>query len=399
MVRKGTTMKMMGNIPVWGEHEEKTLSQIQTCAATADKAALMADGHLGYAVPIGGVVAYKDAISPSGVGFDIACGNKAVRVDMPGSELRTRIAKIMDDVWSTLSFGVGQRNAERVEHAIFETNYPGWEVQAARSQRQKAQNQLGTIGSGNHYVDLFTDEQDRVWIGVHFGSRGFGHGIATWFLNAAGAKDGMEVEPCVLSTSTDLGEQYIRAMTLAGEYAYAGRDWVCDRVARLLGAPIVESVHNHHNFAWREEHDGEHYWVVRKGATPAFPSQKGFVGGTMAEPAVILEGIESEESRLALYSTIHGAGRVMGRREATGVVDRKTGEVKRAGKITREMLKEKISAANVELRGAGVDESPHCYKRLDEVLAAHRDSVRILHVLTPVGVAMAGADEFDPYKD
>jgi tRNA-splicing ligase RtcB len=184
-----------------------------------------------------------------------------------------------------------------------------------------------------------------------------------------------------------------------GEYAYAGRDWVCDRVARLLGAPIVESVHNHHNFAWREEHDGEHYWVVRKGATPAFPSQKGFVGGTMAEPAVILEGIESEESRLALYSTIHGAGRVMGRREATGVVDRKTGVVKRAGKITREMLKEKISAANVELRGAGVDESPHCYKRLDEVLAAHRDSVRILHILTPVGVAMAGADEFDPYKD
>jgi tRNA-splicing ligase RtcB (3'-phosphate/5'-hydroxy nucleic acid ligase) len=113
----------------------------------------------------------------------------------------------------------------------------------------------------------------------------------------------------------------------------------------------------------------------------------------------ILEGIESEESRLALYSTIHGAGRIMGRREATGVVDRKTGEVKRAGKITREMLKEKISAANVELRGAGVDESPHCYKRLDEVLAAHRDSVRILHILTPVGVAMAGADEFDPYKD
>ena len=102
-------MKMMGNVPVWGEHEEKTLSQMQTCAATADKAALMADGHLGYAVPIGGVVAYKDAISPSGVGFDIACGNKAVRLDMPGAELRTRISTVMDDVWSTLSFGVGQQ--------------------------------------------------------------------------------------------------------------------------------------------------------------------------------------------------------------------------------------------------------------------------------------------------
>jgi tRNA-splicing ligase RtcB (3'-phosphate/5'-hydroxy nucleic acid ligase) len=392
-------MKMVGNIPVWGEHEEKTLKQIETCAATADRAALMADGHLGYAVPIGGVVAYKDAISPSGVGFDIACGNKAVRVDMPGEELRAKIGRIMDDLWSTLSFGVGRKNAEAVAHEIFDRDYAGWDLEATRPLKRKAESQLGTIGSGNHYVDLFTDEEDRVWIGVHFGSRGFGHGVATWFLKAAGAKDGMEVEPCVLPASTDLGEQYIRAMTLAGEYAYAGRDWVCDRVARLLGASIMESVHNHHNFAWREEHDGEWYWVVRKGATPAFPGQKGFVGGTMAEPAVILEGVESEDSRLALYSTIHGAGRVLGRRDAAGVVDRKTGEVKRPGKVTREMMHARIAEAKVELRGAGVDESPHCYKRLNEVLAAHEASVKILHTLTPVGVAMAGANEFDPYKD
>ncbi len=176
------------------------------------------------------------------------------------------------------------------------------------------------------------------------------------------SKDGMEVETCILSASSDLGEQYIRAMTLAGEYDYAGRDWVCDRVARILGATIVESVHNHHNFAWREEHDGELYWVVRKGATPGFPQQKGFVGGTMAAPAVILEGVESEESKLSLYSTVRGAGRVTGRREATGLIDRKTGEVKRAAKITREMMDARVAEARVELRGAGVDESPHCYK-------------------------------------
>jgi tRNA-splicing ligase RtcB len=392
-------MKMVGNIPVWGAHEDKTLRQIETCAATADRAALMADGHLGYAVPIGGVVAYKNAISPSGVGFDIACGNKAVRLDMPGSELRARVAKIMDDVWTTISFGVGRKNAEKVEHTLFEPENPGWDLEATRPLRQKAQNQLGTVGSGNHYVDLFTDEQDRVWIGVHFGSRGFGHGVATWFLEKAGAKDGMEVAPCVIRTDTDLGEQYIRAMTLAGEYAYAGRDWVCDRVAKILGAPIVESVHNHHNFAWREEHGDEQYWVVRKGATPAFPGQKGFVGGTMAEPAVILEGVDSEESRTALYSTVHGAGRVMGRREAAGKFHRKSGEMIRAPKITQAMMRQKVRQANVELRGAGVDESPHCYKRLNEVLEAHGETIRILHTLTPVGVAMAGADEFDPYKD
>src|ERR1700733_12747251 len=392
-------MKMIGDIPVWGVHEDKTLPQIEPCPATADRAALMADGHLGYAVPIGGVVAYKDAISPSGVGFDIACGNKAVRVDMPGEELRAKIDLIMNEVWATLSFGVGRRNAEHVEHEIFERDHAGWELDATRPLRQKAENQLGTIGSGNHYVDLFADEENRVWIGVHFGSRGFGHGVATWFLKAAGAKDGMEVEPCVLSASSDLGEQYIRAMTLAGEYAYAGRDWVCDRVAALLGAPIVESVHNHHNFAWREEHGGEQYWVVRKGATPAFPGQKGFVGGTMAEPAVILEGVDSEESKQALYSGVHGAGRVMGRREAAGIFHRKSGEMKRAPKITQAMMQQKVRQANVTLRGAGVDESPHCYKRLPEVLAAHSTTIRVLRTLTPVGVAMAGADEFDPYKD
>ena len=393
-------MQLHGNIPVWGEHEDKTLKQIKTCARTADRAALMADGHLGYAVPIGGVVAYKNAISPSGVGFDIACGNKAVRLDMPGSELRARIAPIMDDVWETLSFGVGRRNPERVaQPAMLEADYPGWELEATAPLRHKANAQLGTIGSGNHYVDLFTDEQDRVWIGIHFGSRGFGHGVATWFLKAAGASDGMEVAPCVLDAQSDLGEQYLRAMKLAGEYAYAGRDWVCDRVARLLGSPIVEEVHNHHNFAWREEHFGESYWVVRKGATPAFPGQKGFVGGTMAEPAVILEGVDSEESKAALYSTVHGAGRVMGRRQATGILHHKTGEVKRAPRITQEMMQQKVTEANVELRGAGVDESPHCYKRLPEVLAAHSNTVRILHTLTPVGVAMAGANEWDPYKD
>ena len=384
-------------IPVFGEADEKTLNQIRTCARTADKVALMPDNHLGYGVPIGGVVAYKDAISPTGVGYDIACGNKAVRVDMHGSDLRARIAKIMDDVWSTISFGIGRKNSERVDHTLFDD--PAWKLKAVAPLKEMARNQLGTVGSGNHYVDLFTDEQDRVWIGVHFGSRGLGHKTATFFLNAAGAKDGMDVEPCVLPLASDLGTDYVEAMRIAGEYAYAGRDWVCARVAEILGAPIVEEVHNHHNFAWREEHNGELLWVVRKGATPAFPGQRGFVGGTMGEQSVILEGIENEHAHYSLYSTVHGAGRAMGRREAAGVIDRKTGAVKRAGKVTPEMMRAWVDRAGIELRGAGLDESPDCYKRLDEVLESVGDTVRILHKLTPVGVAMAGANEFDPYKD
>ena len=390
-------MKFVDGIPIWGTPDEGAVSQIKTCAKTADKVALMADHHKGYAVPIGGVVAYRDSISPSGVGYDIACGNKAVLLDMPGTSLRADIKTIMDEVWTTISFGVGRRNAERVDHSLFDSG--AWKCQAAAPLKEMARQQLGTVGSGNHYVDLFTDELDRVWIGVHFGSRGLGHKTATWFLKQAGAKDGMDVEPCVISAGSDLGAQYIECMNLAGQFAYAGRDWVCGKVASILGAPIVEEVHNHHNFAWRETHDEEELWVVRKGATPAFPGQKGFVGGTMGETSVILEGVENENAKYSLYSTVHGAGRVMGRMEAKGKVDRKTGEVRRAGRVTQEMMDGWLMRANVELRGAGLDESPDCYKRLPDVLAEHGDSIKILHTLTPVGVAMAGANEHDPYKD
>jgi tRNA-splicing ligase RtcB len=138
--------------------------------------------------------------------------------------------------------------------------------------------------------------------------------------------------------------------------------------------------------------------VVRKGATPAFPGQKGFVGGTMGEQSVILEGMESELGKQSLYSTVHGAGRVMGRMEAKGKVDKK-GVVTREPRVTQAMMDDWLSTARVELRGGGVDESPHCYKRLSEVLAEHAGTIRVLHTLTPLGVAMAGKNEFDPYKD
>src|ERR1700723_1588279 len=150
---------------------------------------------------------------------------------------------------------------------------------------------------------------------------------------------------------------------------------------------------------WHERHGDEMLWVVRKGATPAFPGQRGFVGGSMGEQSVILEGVENENAKYSLYSTVHGAGRIMGRKEATGVYDRRKGECKRAGKVTQEMMRAWIDRSGIELRGGGLDEAPDCYKRLDEVLSSVSDSIRILHRLTPIGVAMASAKEFDPYKD
>ena len=390
-------MEIIDGIPVWGTPvDASALSQIKTCAKSAVHCALMADHHKGYAVPIGGVVAYEDAISPSGVGYDIACGNKAVLTDADAGEVRKNISTIMDDVWKTISFGIGRRNEETVDHPLFEDER--WEIPAARALKQLAAGQLGTVGSGNHFVDIFADSRDRVWVGVHFGSRGFGHKTATYFLTAAGAKDGMDVEPCVIPLTSELGQDYLACMELAGRYAYAGRDWVCSKVAQILGASVVEEVHNHHNFAWREEHGGRWLWVVRKGATPGFPGQKAFVGGSMGDISVIIEGIDNPEmSKHSLASTVHGAGRVMGRREAAGVI--KKGVVVREGKVPKDMMMAWVHREGVELRGAGTDESPHCYKRLPEVLAEHSGTIRVLETLTPLGVAMAGENEFDPYKD
>ncbi len=391
-------MQIIDNIPIWGEPVDPgALSQIKTCAKTAAHVALMGDHHKGYAVPIGGVVAYEDAISPSGVGFDIACGNKAVRLDADVRLVKSKIKKIMDEVWEKLEFGIGRNNETRIDHELFDDE--AWKLQPLRSMKQMAQNQLGTIGSGNHYVDIFIDELDRVWVGVHFGSRGLGHRTATYFLEKGGAKDGMDVEPLVLDARSNLGADYLECMRLAGRYAYAGRDWVCATVAKILKAKIVEEVHNHHNFAWRETHGGRDLWVVRKGATPAFPGQKGFVGGSMGDISVILEGVESDEGKDSLYSTVHGAGRVMSRTAARGKINRKTGQVISPGSVSRQMMMGWVTKAGVELRGAGTDESPHCYKRLPEVLGFHSNSVKILHTLTPIGVAMAGENEVDPYKD
>jgi tRNA-splicing ligase RtcB len=328
--------------------------------------------------------------------------------DADASEVRANIARIMDDVWDTISFGLARKNKEQVNDELFDDNNDdAWQItQGANtaawkltSLRDMARAQLGTVGSGNHYVDIFEDEKQRIWIGVHFGSRGFGHKIATRFLTRAGAKDDMDSAPVALDARTQEGQDYIAAMKLAGRYAYAGRDWVCERVAKILGTKIVESVHNHHNFAWREVHEGSEMWVVRKGATPAFPGQRGFVGGSMGDVSVIIEGVEHESTTATLCSTVHGAGRVMGRMQAKGKIDRKTGEVLRPALVTPAMMDEWVTRENVELRGAGVDESPHCYKRLPEVLAEHSDSIKVLHTLRPLGVAMAGADVRDPYKD
>ncbi len=388
---------------IFGRHDERTLAQMDRCMQVGSVAGgvLCADGHLGYAHPIGGVIAYEDHVSISGVGFDIGCGNLAARLDVKKSEIEDRVGTIVRDIAGNVSFGLGRTNAEKVEHPLFDDE-EAWTAAAVQDLKAQARNQLGTVGSGNHYVDLFEDEEDFVWIGVHFGSRGLGHKSATKYLKQAGGRDGMDVEPALVRADSELGERYLAAMELAGSYAYAGREWVVEKVCSILGANSTDAVHNHHNYAWREEHAGRKLWVVRKGATPAFPGQRGFVGGSMGDDAVILEGIDGEKSRAALYSTIHGAGRVMSRTEARGRFQRDpaTGKkIRMPGRVRHDEMLAWLRQKGVLLIGGGLDEAPQAYRRLPDVLAEHEGTVRVLHTLRPFAVIMAGEKEFDPCKD
>jgi tRNA-splicing ligase RtcB (3'-phosphate/5'-hydroxy nucleic acid ligase) len=387
-------------IKIFGQHDAATIHQIETCiAAGGERGVLCADGHKGYAQPIGGVIAYANKISLSGVGFDIACGNLAILSDAKREQIGPVIRQIMDEVVRDISFGIGRVSKTRVDHELFDDD--AWKMKPLQNLKSMAAEQLGTVGGGNHYVDVFADEQERIWVGVHFGSRGLGHKTATHFLKAAGGKDGMDVPPTVVAEDSEIGQDYLAGMHLAGRYAYGGREAVARHVVRgILRAKIVEEVHNHHNFAWPENHGGEKLWVVRKGATPAFPGQKGFVGGSMGDDAVIIEGVDSPLSREALFSTVHGAGRIMSRTAAKGRFLKVDGKrVRQSGLVRHDAMMNWVKDKGVELRGGDVDEAPQAYRRLSEVLAAHAGTIRILHALRPLGVAMAGRHIVDPYKD
>ena len=332
----------------------------------------------------------------------------AIRTNLKASDVRADISAIMDEIFQNLEFGMGRKNPEPIDDPLFDD--PAWKMLPGLEElKPLARSQLGTIGAGNHYVDLFADQKDdALWVGIHFGSRGFGHKTCTGFLNLAKnrrfhdspAREEMHAPATVFSLASPLGGDYFAAMKLAGRYAYAGRDYVGGRVLEILGARSEWEVHNHHNFAWEEEHGGERFIVVRKGATPAWPGQKCFIGGSMGDISVIAEGVETPGSKSLLYSTVHGAGRVMSRTKAAGRKRWRKGRlIRKGGAITREQMNEWLSDIGVVLRGADTDEAPQAYKRLGEVLKLHDDALRVLHALRPIGVAMAGPEVRDPFRD
>ena len=432
----------MSTIKTFGPVDERSLEQLTRCMEAGEAAygVLCADHHPGYSQPIGGGIAYEGYVSPSGVGYDIGCGNKAVQTELTRDDLDSLggVEALMGEITRRVSFGMGVPAQERADHPVLDQIRHA-DFSPQRKLSQLAESQLGTVGSGNHYVNLMEDESGQVWVGVHFGSRGFGHKTASGFLALAQglrfgerANEGeMDSPPVLLEADSELGRSYVAAMELAGDYAYAGRDVVVAKVLEILGAEAVHEVHNHHNFAWREEHFGRTYWVIRKGCTPARPGQEGFVGGSMGDDSVILEGVEADENEQALFSTVHGAGRVMSRSQAAGRIRRRkkfacldrdcdrllepgescpdhpnartrkvwVQEQIKPGLVDWPAVQSRLREQGIVLVGGGADEAPEVYKRLPEVLAAHGDTIRVKHTLRPLGVAMAGRDVHDPYKD
>jgi tRNA-splicing ligase RtcB len=379
-------------VAVWGEGLDANAVGQMNRAATlpvAVRGALMPDAHLGYGLPIGGVLAVKDAVIPYAVGVDIACRMRLSIYDLPGDRLEGLREKLKHALQDETRFGIGAEFKSPNEHDVLDDD---WTVSPVTQRFQdKARKQLGTSGSGNHFVEFGTIELPADDLGLpagrylallsHSGSRGTGASVCDHYSRLA-----MEAHPELpkplkhlawLDLSSEAGQEYWEAMNLMGRYASANHEIIHKRVAKAAGLKVAAHVENHHNFAWKETHDGQEVIVHRKGATPAGEGVLGVIPGSMATPGYVVRGRGEGRS---LESASHGAGRVMSRTAA-----RKT--------FRWNHIKEQLEQAKVEVLSAGLDEVPGVYKDINEVMAAQNDLVDVVARFNPRIVKMAPAGE------
>ncbi len=382
---------------IFGEGLERTaLQQMENACRlpVAVAGALMPDAHQGYGLPIGGVLATDNAVVPYAVGVDIACRMKMSVLDLPPSALATAQADLRRAIEQETRFGVGAEFRDRRSHDVMDADWSASRVTA--DLKDKAWAQLGTSGSGNHFVEFGVltvrerignlDPGDYLALLSHSGSRGAGARVADHFSRLARrVHPGLPQELAHLAwldLATGEGQEYWAAMELMGRYAAANHELIHRHVVRVLGAGVILDVENHHNFAWRETHalpDGTEREVVvhRKGATPAGRGVLGIIPGSMAAPGYVVVGRGRESS---LRSAAHGAGRRMSRTQAKKQF--RWDDVRRV-----------LAERGVTLISAGLDEVPMAYKDIDEVMAAQRDLVTIVAKFEPRLVKMAPAGE------
>jgi tRNA-splicing ligase RtcB len=376
----------------WGEglEHEAVMQMEKACLLpVAVAGALMPDAHVGYGLPIGGVLATENTVIPYAVGVDIACRMKMTVLDIPARELEWHQDRLTRAIEAETRFGVGASFKNRRQHEVLDAD---WAVSPVTKQnKDRAWSQLGTSGSGNHFVEfgLFTAHGEihglapgtYVALLSHSGSRGTGAAVCDHYSKIAFSQFPdlpSELKRLAwLSLDSEEGQEYWAAMELMGRYAAANHALIHKHVAANLGAEVLLDLENHHNFAWKERHviNGVEKEVIvhRKGATPAGQGVLGIIPGSMASPGFVVSGKGNQES---LNSASHGAGRVMSRTQAS-----KTFEWKKVNAFLREK--------GVTLISAGLDEVPMVYKNIHEVMAAQHDLVTILRQFDPKLVKMA----------
>lgn len=374
----------------WGESgidKESHAQMRQACSVpVATGGALMPDAHVGYGLPIGGVLACEQAVIPYAVGVDIACRMKLSVLDVPPATLDSRFNLYKESLEGGTRFGVGSEHEQPQAHDVMDRD---WAItRVTRERKDRAWKQLGTSGSGNHFVefgvltldqredDLGLDAGQYVALLSHSGSRGAGAAVCSTYSELARMKLPRKYEDlgrlAWLELDSEEGQAYWAAMNLMGEYAAANHDVIHRLVTQLLGAKIVAGVENHHNFAWKEVHDGKEVIVHRKGATPAAQGELGVIPGSMADPAFVVRGKGHPES---LASASHGAGRRMSRRQARDTYNWKE-------------TKHELEAKGVRVLSAGADEVPGVYKDIRQVMKEQADLVEIVARFDPKIVKM-----------
>jgi tRNA-splicing ligase RtcB len=372
--------------------EEGALLQMQTAAKlpVSVAGALMPDAHQGYGLPIGGVLATDNAIIPYAVGVDIGCRMcLSIFATDPG-ELRKKEAYFQRELVANTLFGAGREFSENREHAVIDRK-EFKEIVFLQGLQHKALKQLGSSGSGNHFVEFgkveITDTDNPMKLPVgnylgllsHSGSRGLGANIANHYTQIAMEKTVLPREAkhlAWLGLDTEEGMEYWLAMNLAGDYASACHHAIHAKIARAIGERPLAMVENHHNFAWKEMYGGREVIVHRKGATPAGKDVLGIIPGSMTAPGFIVRG---KGEATSLNSASHGAGRKMSRSKALA-------------NITHEALKKELKDHGVKLIGGGLDEAPFAYKDINEVMKSQTELVDVLGKFYPVIVQMDGTD-------
>lgn len=375
---------------IYGEEniDPQAVEQMQTAMKLpiAVKGALMPDAHVGYGLPIGGVLATYNAIIPYAVGMDIGCRMCLSVFPASPKKISGERDRIKNILMNETRFGLTEFNDLEELEILDRKEFA--EIKFLNSLHKKFAKQLGTSGHGNHFVDVgifelneFSDKinlEPGEYFAVlsHSGSRNFGAEVCKHYTNIAKEKlelSGEAARLAWLDLDSEEGQEYWLAMQLAGEYSHTNHRIIHKRIAKALGEKPLTIIENHHNFAWKEKlPDGNELVIHRKGATPAGINNVGIIPGTMASPAFIVAGKGNEDS---LQSAAHGAGRLMSRNAA-----KKT--------FTQSQLKKHLGEQKVELLGGGIDESPFAYKDIHQVMKSQNDLVEILAAFHPRIVRM-----------